>query len=157
MGNELQFLPRHPKVGLIYPGMVLRIFFLASGLSLGAFLIFSWGLPRFSIEEARTIVFCSIVVFEWLVAFNVRSDEFTIFKLGIFKNSALVKAILVAVTLQLIVIYAGFARPWFNTVALKPQEWVIAIIPGAGVFLMETFRKIFAPKLFSVGKWRPVR
>jgi Ca2+-transporting ATPase len=157
VGNELQFPPRHPRVGLIYPGMVLRIFFLASGLSLGVFLTFSWGLARFSLEEARTIVFCSIVVFEWLVAFNVRSDEFTIFKLGIFKNSALIKAILVAVALQLVVIYAGFARPVFNAVALNPQEWLIAIIPGAAIFLAETLRKIFAPKSFSAGKWKPIK
>ena len=157
VGNELQSPPRHPKVGLIYPGMVLRIFFLASGLSLGAFLVFSWGLARFSLEEARTIVFCSIVVFEWLVAFNVRSDEITIFKLGVFKNVALMKAIAIAVALQLVVIYAAFARPWFNAVALKPQEWMIAIMPGAGIFLMETLRKVLAPKLFSAGKWRPIR
>ncbi len=157
VGNELQFPPRHPKVGLIYPGMVLRIFFLSSGLSLGAFLLFSWGLARFSLEEARTIVFCSIVVFEWLVAFNVRSDEFTIFKLGIFKNSALIKAILAAVALQLVVIYAGFARPFFNAVALKPQEWLIVIVPGAAIFLAETLRKIAMPKLFSAGKWKPVK
>ncbi|RJO65736.1 MAG: HAD family hydrolase, partial [Candidatus Omnitrophota bacterium] len=128
VGNELQFPPRHPKVGLMYPGMVMRIMCLALGLSLGAYLIFAWSLQRFTIEESRTIVFCSIVIFEWLVAFNVRSDEITIFKLGVFKNMALIKAIAIAAILQMVVIYAGFARPLFNSVALKPVEWFIALL-----------------------------
>jgi len=155
VGNELQVPPRHPRVGLIYLGMGMRIFFIAFGLGIGAFFIFSLGLSRFNLEEARTIVFCSIVIFEWLLAFNARSDEFTIFKLGIFKNSVLIKAVLIAIGLQLIVVYAGFLRPFFNTAALNPQEWLIAIIPGGSIFLLETLRKIFAPKLFSAGKWYP--
>ena len=156
VGNELQFPPRHPKVGLIYPGMVMRIICLALGLSVGAFLIFAWSLQRFTIEESRTIVFCSIVIFEWLVAFNVRSDEITIFKLGVFKNTALIKAIAIAVVLQLVVIYAGFARPLFNSAALKPIEWFIALLPGVTIFVIETSRKIIIPKLFSAGKWKPI-
>lgn len=155
VGNELQFPPRHPKVGLIYPGMVMRIALLASALSIGVFLIFAWSLERFTIEEVRTIVFCSIVVFEWLVAFNVRSDEITIFKLGVFKNTALIKSIAVAVFLQMVVVYAGFAQPLFRSVALKPFEWLIALLPGALIFAAETLRKIIAPKLFNAGKWKP--
>ncbi|MDD5120864.1 MAG: HAD-IC family P-type ATPase [Candidatus Omnitrophica bacterium] len=155
VGNELQFPPRHPKVGLIYPGMVMRIAYLASALSVGVFLIFAWSLERFSIEEARTIVFCSIVVFEWLVAFNIRSDEITIFKLGVFKNTALIKAVAIAVVLQLVVVYAGFAQPLFNSVALKHIEWLIALLPGVTIFAVETLRKVVMPKLFSAGKWKP--
>jgi len=151
----LQFPPRHPKVGLIYSGMVMRIAVLASALSVGVFLVFAWSLARFSIEEARTIVFCSIVVFEWLVAFNVRSDEITIFRLGVFKNTALIKAIAIAIVLQLVVVYAGFVRPLFHSVALKQIEWLIALLPGITIFAIETLRKIIAPKLFSAGKWNP--
>jgi len=157
VGNELQFPPRHPKVGLIYPGMIIRILCLALGLSVGAFLIFTWALQRYSIEESRTIVFCSIVIFEWLVAFNVRSDEITIFKLGVFKNTALIKAIAIAFVLQMVVIYWEFMRPLFNSVALKPLEWFIALLPGVTIFAVETLRKIIAPKLFSMGKWKPTK
>lgn len=153
-GDELRLPPRHPKVGLIYPGMVARIFFLASGLSVGAFLIFIWSLNRFSIEETRTVVFCSIVVFEWLVAFNVRSDKDTIFKLGILKNGALIKAIAVAIVLQMIVVYAPVSQPLFKTVALRPFEWLIALLPGAFIFICETLRKMIFPGLFGAGKWK---
>lgn len=89
------------------------------------------------------------------MAFNVRSDEITIFKLGVFKNTALIKVIAIAAALQMVVIYAGFARPLFNSVALKPFEWLIAFLPGLTIFALETLRKIIAPKLFSAGKWKP--
>ncbi|MCM8813899.1 MAG: HAD-IC family P-type ATPase [Candidatus Omnitrophica bacterium] len=157
VGNELHFPPRHPKVGLLYPGMVMRIIALASGLSVGVLLIFARSLQWFSLEEARTIVFCGVVVFEWLVAFNVRSDEITIFKLGIFKNTALVKAVVIAVVLQMVVIYADFAQPVFNAMPLTRAQWAIAVLPGAAVFILETLRKIVAPKLFGAGKWKPLR
>ncbi|MCM8830680.1 MAG: HAD-IC family P-type ATPase [Candidatus Omnitrophica bacterium] len=156
VGNELKFPPRHPKVGLIYFGMVMRIVWLASALSVGAFLVFVWSLMRYSIEQARTMVFCSVVVFEWLVAFNIRSDEYTIFKLGVFKNTALIKSIVIAIILQLVVIYAKFVRPFFNSVALELFEWLVVLLPGITIFIAETLRKIIAPNLFSAGKWRSI-
>lgn len=156
VGNELKYPPRDPKVGLIYPGMAMRIMFLSSGLSVGTFLIFLWGLHRYSIDELRTIVFCGIVIFEWLVAFNIRSDEVTVFQLGVFKNKPLIKAAIVAVVLQVVVVHLGFVQPFFNSVSLKPLEWLVAFLPGAVVFVMETLRKIIAPKLFNAGKWKNI-
>jgi len=41
-GDELKQPPRHPKVGLIFPGLLLRIGFLATLMSVGIFLIFNW-------------------------------------------------------------------------------------------------------------------
>ncbi|MCM8823468.1 MAG: HAD-IC family P-type ATPase [Candidatus Omnitrophica bacterium] len=157
VGNELDFPPRHPKVGIIYPGMVMRIIVLASYLSIGAFLVFKFSLDKFGLEEARTITFCSIVLFEWLVAFNARSDEITIFKLGIFKNRALIKAVLIAFCLQILVIYTGLGRSLFNTIALSLKGWFLSLIPGITTFILETTRKMFFPYLFSKGKWQPAK
>lgn len=154
-GEELKQPPRHPKVGLVYPGLLMRLGFLALMLSIGVFLVFSWARVRFSLEEARTIAFCSVVVFEWLVAFNARSDEITIFGLGVFHNIWLSRAVLLAVFLQLAVIYLPPLQMAFKTVPLGVQEWAIAIAPGVSIFALETIRKIIAPRLFSLGKWQP--
>ncbi len=155
-GNELQFPPRHYKVGLIYPGMIKRIAFLSLALSLGSFLVYIWSLKRFSIEETRTIVFLSVVIFEWFLAFNMRSDEISVFKLGLFKNPALIKGLIVAIILQLGVIYVGIFRTFFDTVILGYKGWIVAILPGLSIFILETLRKTFFPKLFSKGKWQPI-
>lgn len=153
-GYELSTPPRSSKVGLIFPGMLMRILFLASMLGIGAFLVFHWTLDHYELHEARTMAFCTVVAFEWLVAFNLRSDEYTIFRLGIFKNRWVVGAIFAGLALQLMVIYVPFFHDPFDTVALKAFEWGIILIPAVTIFLVETIRKLLAPKLFSLGKWR---
>ena len=157
VGDELLYPPRHPKVGLIYPGMLMRIAVLASLLGIGAFLVFFWTLRHYEIHEARAMTFCSIVIFEWLVAFNARSDEKTIFKLGFFKNPWLFGAIIVGLILQLFVIYAPFMHRFFDTVPLKGFEWGIALAPGLFIFIFETMRKLVAPKFYNAGKWGPLK
>jgi P-type Ca2+ transporter type 2C len=154
-GEELKQPPRNPKVGLVYPGLLMRLGFLAIMLCIGVFLVFNWAQSRFGLEEARTIVFCAVVVFEWLVAFNVRSDENTIFHLGIFHNLWLSRAVALAIVLQIAVIYIPPFQIAFKTVPLGAGEWAIAIMPGFSIFILETLRKIIAPKLFSLGKWQP--
>lgn len=153
-GDELSNPPRSSKIGLIFPGMLFRVAFLASMLGAGAFLVFLWTLQRYEIHEARTMAFCAIVAFEWLVAFNARSDERTIFQLGILKNRWVVGAVLAGFALQMMVVYIPFFHDPFDTVSLKAFEWGIVLIPGASIFLIETFRKLIFPKLFSFGKWR---
>jgi Ca2+-transporting ATPase len=156
-GDELKQPPRHPKVGLIFPGLLYRITFLAVFLSIGVFLVFRWFYSGASIEEARTVAFCSMVVFEWFVAFNARSDEYTFFRLGILSNRWLMYALLLAILLQLAVVYVPFLQVAFRTVPIGIDKWGIAILPGAAVFILETIRKLVAPKLFSTGKWQPLK
>ena len=155
-GDELKQPPRHPKVGLIFPGLLLRIGFMAILMSVGIFLIFNWAQARMSLEEARTLAFCSMVAFEWFRAFNARSDEHTLFRLGIFRNRWLVVSILIAIMLQLAVIYVPFLQMAFNTVPLGIDKWGIAILAGGSLFVIEEIRKVLFPRLFTLGKWRPL-
>ncbi len=153
-GTELTQPPRHPKVGLLFPGMLLRISFFAGLFAALAALIFNWLNERLPFEEASTIIFCSVVVFEWFIAFNSRSDEITIFKLGALRNRWLIGAVGIALLLQISVIYVPFMRVPFSTVPLKLSEWSIALLPGLIVFLIETIRKTISPTIFSLGKFR---
>ncbi len=153
-GDELKQPPRHPRVGLIFPGLLLRIGFLAVLMSAGIFLVFNWAQARVSLEEARTIAFTSMVAFEWFRAFNARSDEYTVFRLGVFRNRWLLIAIGAAVLLQLAVIYVPFLQVAFGTVPLGIDKWGIAILAGGSLFVIEETRKALFPRLFTVGKWR---
>jgi len=126
-------------------------------MGVGLFLIFNWAQARMSLEEARTIAFCSMVAFEWFRAFNARSDEYTIFRLGVFRNRWLVVAISIAIVLQLAVIYVPFLQVAFSTVPLGIDKWGIAILAGGSLFVIEETRKVLFPQLFTFGKWRPLR
>lgn len=152
VGDELKQPPRHPNVGLIYRGLLLRVAFLAALLGVGVFLVFNYALQGASLEEARTIAFCSMVVFEWFVAFNARSDEHTFFKLGVLRNRPLVLALMIAIPLQIAVVYAPPLQSLFKTVPIGIDKWALAVLPGAGVFAIEALRKTIAPRLFSKGK-----
>jgi len=157
VGDELRQPPRHPKVSLVFPGLLLRIIFMATLMSIGVFLVFRWAEPRMSLEEARTLTFCTMVAFEWFRAFNARSDEHTIFKLGFLRNRWLVLAIITAIALQLIVVYVPFMQVAFSTVPLSIERWGIAFLAGGSLFAIEETRKAVFPRLFSIGKWQPLR
>ncbi|MBL8012728.1 MAG: cation transporting ATPase C-terminal domain-containing protein, partial [Candidatus Omnitrophica bacterium] len=151
-GKELSDSPRLRSTSIIYRGMIFRILFLSGMLALSVFLIFRWCMDRMPAQEARTMAFSAIIVFEWLLAFSFRSDTQTAFELGLFKNKWLVRALLVAVTLHLAINYLPVVHTWFYVVPMKPYEWGLALIPGVAVFAIEHLRKKMAPQLFSRGK-----
>jgi len=155
-GDELKQPPRHPKVGLLFPGLLLRVAYMSTLMGIGILLVFNWAQSRVSIEEARTIAFCTMVAFEWFRAFNARSDERTVFKLGVLSNRWLLITISVAIMLQVAVVYVPFLQVAFNTVPIGIDKWGIAILAGGSLFLIEETRKALFPKLFTLGKWRPL-
>ena len=156
-GDELKQPPRHPSIGLIYPGLFVRIAVMAILIGMGTFLIFRWAEPRMSIGEARTLAFCSIVAFEWLMAFSARSDEYTVFRLGVFRNRALILSIGLAVLLQIAVVYVPFLQIAFKTFPLTLSDWGIVVLAAGGLFALEEIRKALFPKLYSFGKYKPIK
>jgi P-type Ca2+ transporter type 2C len=152
-GDELKQPPRRPGVGLIYPGLFLRIIVMALLIGLGTFLIFRWAEANLGLDEARTLVFCSLAVFEWFMAFSARSDEHHIIQIGIFRNRVLIYSIAIAILLQLAVVYIPFLQVAFHTVPIGLKDWGIAVMAGAGLFFIEELRKRFLPRLYSWGKW----
>jgi len=117
--------------------------------------MFKIALTHTTLDTARTMVLTSLVVFEWLIAFNSRSDEASVFKLGFFKNRWFLVAVVVALSLQLAVLYLPFLNPLFKTAPLTLQEWGYAALPGLTIFCIESLRKVLFPKLFSSGKYAP--
>ena len=139
----------------MFPGMIFRILFMSTLMGVGVFLVFNWAQVRMSIEEARTVAFGTMVTFEWFRAFNARSDEHSVFKLGLLKNRWLIISITVAVLLQLAVIYLPPLQKAFQTVPLGIDRWGVIILAGGSLFVIEELRKILFPRLFSRGKWQP--
>lgn len=152
-GNEMKRPPRSPQSGLLHRGMLLRVGYLAILLGIGSFFIFHSVYQIESLEKARTQALCSLVVFEWLIAFQMRSEEVPLRKLGFFSNQPLLIAVFGAAALHLLIIYIPFLQELFHTQALSLSEWGFAFIPGAVIFLLETLRKEFFPTMFSQEKF----
>lgn len=152
VGNELTYPPRDPKVGLIFRGMALRIAAIAFFLGLGTFLVFRYELMNRGIEEARSAAFCTIILFEWLVSWQFRSDESPLRKLK--SNRNLLIANTLSLGLFLLVLYVPALEKIFATRPLGPYDWLLCSLPGVFIFFLESLRKKWAPKLFSKGKWK---
>ncbi len=156
-GRELHQPPRSPGVGLIFEGMLYRIGLNALFLGLSIFTVFYFSLAFENIDHSRSIVLTALVVFEWLIAFNCRSDEISIFQQGIFSNRYLIIGVLTAISLHLMILYIPFFQVAFKVYPLDHESWKIALIPGACIFLLESLRKQLLPTLFSFGKWKKGR
>ncbi len=156
-GNEIRQPPRHPAVGILFPGMLLRIGFMSVMMGAGVFAVFNWAQARMSLDEARTVAFCTMVTFEWFRAFNARSDERTVFQLGLFRNRWLVASVTAAILIQMAAVYAPFLQVAFHTVPLSIDRWGIILLSGGSLFVIEETRKALFPRVFSFGKWRPLK
>jgi P-type Ca2+ transporter type 2C len=152
--HEMSHPPRDPQSKLLFEGMVYRIAVLATILGLGIFFTFHTALSQWSIEKARTITLTSVVVFEWLIALQMRSDECSLIKTGFLKNMTLLISIAIAILFHLSILYVPLFCELFNTEPLTLQDWSYALFPGVAIFLLESLRKALFPTLFSKGKWK---
>jgi len=156
-GDELEQPPRDPRVGIVFPGLFLRVLFMATLMGIGIFVVFNWAHTRTGLIEAQTIAFCTMAIFEWFRSFNARSDEHPVYKMGLLRNRWLMATLSTAILLQIAVVYVPFLQVAFGTVPIGLDKWGIAVLAGGSLFIIEELRKVFFPKLFALGKWRPLK
>jgi P-type Ca2+ transporter type 2C len=151
-GSVMDKPPQNPNSGILYPGMLFRMLFLAVIMAGGTVGLFYWQLQTVSLEIARTMAFCTIVGFQWFNALNSRSTHLSVFKLGFFSNRWLMIGIPAGIALQFLVIYTPLLQDLFHTVPLNASQWGIIIGVTASVWVLEEIRKAFVPHLFDRGK-----
>jgi Ca2+-transporting ATPase len=86
-----------------------------------------------NVSRARTMAFCVLVYGELLRSLAARSQNLTLFQLGVFTNPYLLGTIAVSALLQLSVVTVPFARSIFESTGHFAGEWllvmVLALIP----------------------------
>jgi Ca2+-transporting ATPase len=98
-------------------------------------------IKNFPIEETRSIVLTTGVLFELFFVYTCRSNE-SLFKKGFFSNKWVNYAVLISLVLQLVLIYTPLGL-FFGVVPIEFSHWMI-ILPAAllGLFVFE-IRKLF--------------
>jgi Ca2+-transporting ATPase len=76
-----------------------------------------------SIAYARTLAFTTLVLYELVDVFCIRSDEVTTLR-GLFRNSWVWLAVATGLTLQMAVIYVPTLQQAFGTVPLDAADWL---------------------------------
>lgn len=140
--------PRPAGTPMLSAFLVWRIVFVSTLFVIGIFGIFAWARTNGStLEEARTYAVNTLVVMEVFYLFSVRYLRAPSLTLkGILGTRAVLVAVAVVVTLQLIFTYAPFMEALFDT---RPVDFIHgAEIIGVGVAL-------FA--ILEIEKWLRIR
>jgi Ca2+-transporting ATPase len=85
--------------------------------------------------EAQSMCFVTLILIEFFNAFNCRSLEHSLFKVGPFTNKWLLAAIGWECIMLCLVVYLPFLQGPFNTFALTPTDWGIAILSASTIFI----------------------
>lgn len=119
--SEKSFFADGIGVSVIYQGVVLGL------VTLG---VFQLGTAMFPSEDniiARTMAFAVLGIIQLTHSMNVRSNEKSLFSIGLFTNMYLIGAVILSLLLQLIVIVVPFLNTIFKVTQIGLQQWLIVL------------------------------
>jgi Ca2+-transporting ATPase len=98
-------------------------------------------------EEARSLVFASIILFELTFVFSCRSQSQTILSLGLTSNKYLVAAVLSQLMLLLLILYTPSIASLFEVSPIAFGNWSTVIAAGISGFIFAETAKAIAGRL----------
>lgn len=128
--------PRDPAESLFSRGLWRRI--LGRGTYIGAvtLLVFVWSLSSGGLDTASTMAYATLVTVQLVAAFDCRSEDKPIARLGLFGNVELVLSCVFSYLLLLATIQWRPVASLFRTVPLSLAQWSV-------IFLVSVFPDIF--------------
>ena len=125
--------PRDAHKSIFADGFTFNMVFygvLVGAITLGAYWLGEYVLsdPATADGVANTMAFATLVFGELTRAFAVRSEDRSIFAIGVFSNPSMNKAFLASLAMQLVVLFVPFLQPIFDVQPLTLMQWVIVIV-----------------------------
>ena len=134
--------PRNPRVGIFTRPVVILMVMGGIWLAIVNLALFTWALGSGrSSEEARTMTFVSVVLFEFFKAYNFRSDRISVFHKP-FANKWLNLAVTWELLLLSLIVYLPVLHPVFGTFSLPLMDWIIVFCLAVTVI-----------PVLELGKW----
>ncbi|HDH27971.1 MAG TPA: calcium-transporting P-type ATPase, PMR1-type, partial [Euryarchaeota archaeon] len=134
--------PRDPKEPIVNRRMISNIALGAVIMIVGTLAVFFAELSKGAeLERAVTMAFTVFVMFQMFNALNCRSEEKSVFKLGLFSNRYVTLAIAASVALQLAVIYIPLLQRMFGTTPLTLGDLALVTLVSSTVFIVDEARK----------------
>ena len=130
---------------------LLLIFYLGAVMVTGTLIVYYLALQNGSEAYAQTMCFSVFIVFQLFNVMNCRSNEHSVFKLGLFSNRAIYLAVFLSIMLLLFVVQgADFVIPFtsfeigelLSTIPLEQKDWFVIVLVASTVFMVEEFRKL---------------
>ncbi len=125
--------PRHPKESIFAHSLGLDIIWV--GLLMGGVSIFTqaWAIKT-GHASWQTMVFTVLCLSQMGNVLALRSEQESLFSLGLFSNIPLIGAFLLTFVLQMATIYIPFLNSVFKTQPLTPWELIICLLLSIVVF-----------------------
>ncbi len=147
--------PKNPKKSLFAGGLWRKIFFEGTMIGLLTLLAFNIGFKMYNLEVGRTMAFIALSTLELVHSFNIRSEDASIFEIGLFKNKYLLFAFVLGLVLQIGVITIPPIAKIFNVVQLDLTQWLItAMISISPIIIIEAKKKIhellFGKRVYNI-------
>lgn len=147
--------PRDSRKSIFADGFAASMIFygvLVGVITLAAYWLGEYVLsnPNVADGTANTMAFATLVFGELPRAFAVRSETRSIFSIGVFSNSAMNKAFLVSLALQLAVLFIPFLQEIFKVQNLTGMEWLIVILLSLVPLIVSEITKAFRSKELQV-------
>ena len=140
-GNVIKYSPKRYQGPIVDKKMLLLVLRIGTYLALGALLFFVRIKDAYPIEYVRTAILTFIAVPQWFIALSMRSFDTSLFKLGFFSNKYLNWAIAAQIVLLVAAVYTPFMDKILHTVPLDGSVWVITVLFGITILIMEEIRK----------------
>nr|HPK27301.1 cation transporting ATPase C-terminal domain-containing protein [Anaerolineaceae bacterium] len=122
----MQYPPRPPDEPIINRTMLTGIILQTIAISAATLSAFAIG-RNISLDLGETMAFVTLSVSELLRAYTARSENVTVFKIGVFSNPMMNWAVLASLALIIAVVYVPFLQPIFNTTAIDPIHWLMIL------------------------------
>jgi len=135
--------PRETNEGIISKLMSQRIAFMAAIISIGTLLLYVDVLST-NREQAVTMAFLTIAIFQLVNAFNCKSERSVLHRSAL-SNHWLIISVVAALALQLAVVYVPALQFAFRTVPVGPSELAYVFAVCLSIFVLEEVRKRLMP------------
>jgi Ca2+-transporting ATPase len=141
--------PRPRSEGVITRAMWRETLLCGAVIAAGTLFVLDFSLPggyvagtgAGTIAHARTMAFNTLALFSVFMVFNARSAERSAF-VGLFSNLWLWGAVVLALALQVAVIYVPLLQHAFSTTPLSGADWLLCATVGSSVLWLRELTKL---------------
>lgn len=149
--------PRDPKESILTRKSIYFILFSGFVISLGTlFIFFLYLLPNLTTGQvpdssallrARTAAFTVLIMFQMVMALQIRKEEHSLFSREFFRNPYLLLAIASSIGLHLIIMYIPVFQPIFRTISLGIGDWILVLAIAGLLIVVDETRILLAKKV----------
>lgn len=103
-------------------------------------------------QQATTMTLAMIVFGQIGMVLNCRTENQSIFKIGILSNKKVLTGIVVEIILMALLMYVPVLQGIFNTAPLGYVEWIVLILTPIPAVLLDEMRKSYVRKKLIVSE-----